>query len=147
MDMATRAILSDPDLLNIREVHFKRLEALFAGEPLEYAFVLNGVLGHASTDPYAEPERWVEESLKSLVPHGEHTQHIPVWREMLPLRAIQLNDRASEDLEAYFQGLRGDQILYLNPTPTMTVERAIQITGGRRLVIVAEVDAPIPLGF
>jgi hypothetical protein len=74
---------------------------------------------------------------------GVHTQHIPVWREMRSLRAIQVNDRAAEDLETYFRELRDGQILYLNPTPTMTVERAMRITGGRRLVLVADLpEAP-----
>jgi hypothetical protein len=69
---------------------------------------------------------------------GVHTQHIPVWREMQALRAIQVNDRAAEDLSAYFSGLRDDQVIYLNPTATMTAALAMQITGGRRLVVVAE---------
>jgi len=67
---------------------------------------------------------------------GVHTQHIPVWREMKSLRAIQVNDRAAEDLAAYFRELRDDQIIYLNPTATMTVERAMALTGGRCLVCV-----------
>jgi len=73
---------------------------------------------------------------------GSHTQHIPAWREMKRLRAIQVNDRAAEDLEAYFRGLRDDQIIYLSPTPTMTVERAMEITKGQRLVVCADVPPP-----
>ncbi len=67
---------------------------------------------------------------------GAHEQHIPVWREMKELRAIQLNDRAAADLEKYFMGLRDDQIIYLNPCAEMSVEEAFKITGGKRLVIV-----------
>ncbi len=69
---------------------------------------------------------------------GDHTRHIPVWRELKSFRAFQINDRAAEDLEIYFRELRDDQIIYLNPTPTMTAQRALKITGGRRLVIVAD---------
>ncbi|MBI2940172.1 MAG: hypothetical protein HYY04_06995 [Chloroflexi bacterium] len=76
---------------------------------------------------------------------GVHTQHIPVWREMRSLRSIQLNDRAAEDLDIYFHELRDDQIIYLNPTSTMTIERALEITGGCRLVLVATVAEPLPL--
>ena len=76
---------------------------------------------------------------------GAHTQHISVWRRMEELRAVQLNDRASEDLEAYSEGLREDQVIYLNPTETMTAERAVAITGGRRLVVVADLNDPIAL--
>ena len=67
---------------------------------------------------------------------GVHTQHIPTWRNCPSLRAVQLNDRAAEDLELYYLGLRDDQIIYLNPTQTMTAVDAIHITGGRRLVII-----------
>jgi len=91
----------------------------------------------------------LDDALLSVYPNGGmvhlcgvHTQHIFVWREMRSLRAVQVNDRAAEDLETYFRGLRGDQILYLNPTATMTVERAMAITGGRRLVLVADLQTP-----
>ncbi|AEE95405.1 hypothetical protein [Mahella australiensis] len=87
-----------------------------------------------------------DDQLLSTYPHGgmihlcgNHVQHIPVWREMKSLRAIQVNDRAAEDLETYFVGLREDQIIYLNPTDMMTVEKAIKITKGKRLVIVADI--------
>ena len=69
---------------------------------------------------------------------GAHTQHLPAWREMPSLRAVQLNDRAAEDFPYYFTHLRDDQILYLNPTPTMTTARALEISGGRRLVLVTD---------
>lgn len=69
---------------------------------------------------------------------GDHTQHIPVWREMPTLRAVQLNDQAADDFEEYYRRLREDQILYLNPTPSMTAARGASITGGRRLVVVAD---------
>ena len=67
---------------------------------------------------------------------GTHTQHLATWRNMAALRAVQLNDRAAEDFPHYFAQLRDDQILYLNPTPTMTAERALAISGGGRLVLV-----------
>lgn len=69
---------------------------------------------------------------------GEHCRHIGTWREMKSLRAVQLNDRASEDLEQYFTGLRDDQVIYLHPTDTMTAERALEMTEGRRMVIVSD---------
>ena len=69
---------------------------------------------------------------------GAHKQHIPTWREMASVRAVQVNDRAAEDLPLYFPELRQDQIIYLNPTDTMTVSWALEITGGERLIIVAD---------
>ena len=67
---------------------------------------------------------------------GSHSQHLPVWREMKELRAVQLHDRAAEDLEKYFHELRDDQMIYVNTCRGMSAEKAIEITGGKRLVIV-----------
>ena len=66
---------------------------------------------------------------------GSHLQHLETFRDMSGLKAVQVNDRAACDLKEYFEGLRDDQIIYLNPCLGMTVERAMEITGGRRLVI------------
>lgn len=95
------------------------------------------------------PPAPLDDELLSLWPRGgmihlcgAHTQHIPAWREMKSLRAVQLNDRAAEDYEVYFRQLRDDQIIYLHPTLTMSVERAMAISGGERLVLCAEVTPP-----
>lgn len=87
----------------------------------------------------------LDDQLLSVYPHGgmihlcgAHTQHLPVWRQMQSLRAVQLNDRAVEDLDAYFRGLREGQIIYANVCETMPLERVMEITGGRRVVIVAD---------
>jgi hypothetical protein len=57
---------------------------------------------------------------------------------MKSLRAVQLNDRAAEDLEVYWDDLRKDQVFYVNPCPGMPVERIKDTTGGRRVVIIAD---------
>jgi hypothetical protein len=84
----------------------------------------------------------LDDALLSVYPHGglihlcgAHTQHIPVWRDMKSLRAVQLNDRATEDLEEFYYGLRGDQIIYVRPTPTMTVQRIYEISGGGHRIV------------
>jgi len=69
---------------------------------------------------------------------GTHTQHIPCWRELPSFGAFQTNDRASEDFETYFRELRDDQVLYVNPCEAVTVERIVEVTGGRRVVIPAD---------
>ena len=43
---------------------------------------------------------------------------------------------------AYYEGLRPDQIIYLNPGPEMPLDEAIRITGGHRLVICDAIEAP-----
>lgn len=73
---------------------------------------------------------------------GVHTQHLRTWHEMTALRAVQLNDRAALDLAAYFSRLRDDQVIYVNPCERMPVERILQITGGERVVVVADLKEP-----
>jgi len=92
-----------------------------------------------SAEMYGEIVAPLDRELLSVYPRGGmihlcgvHTQHLPVWREMKSLRSVQVNDRASEDLETYFQELRADQILYANPSATMPVDRILSITNARR---------------
>ena len=97
-----------------------------------------------SGDLYRDMVADLDDSLLSVYPKGGmihlcggHTQHIEVFRRMKHLKTIQLNDRAAGDLKAYFEGTREDQIIYLNPCPEMPSDRALEITGGKRLVILA----------
>jgi len=76
---------------------------------------------------------------------GAHAQHFETWSRMGAVRSIQTNDRAGEDLEPMAAALRDDQIMYVGPTETMTVDRIIRITGGRRLVLQCPLNEPIPL--
>jgi len=92
----------------------------------------------------------LDDELLSVYPHGgmihicgAHTQHMNAFRNMKSLKAIQVNDRAAGDLKAYYEGLREDQILYLNPCQEMTVEKAMEITGGHRLVIAGDISEPV----
>lgn len=71
---------------------------------------------------------------------GAHAQHIPAWRAMKPLRSVQINDRAADDFELYYRGLREDQILYVSPTAATTIGRILDTSAGRRVVI----QAPLP---
>jgi hypothetical protein len=69
---------------------------------------------------------------------GNHTRHIPAWREMRSLRAVQINGIAVRDLEVYCNGLRPDQIVYLTECSVIDIERALDMTGGNRIVIEAD---------
>ena len=91
----------------------------------------------------------LDDELLSLYPGGgmihlcgTHTQHIPAWNEMRSLRALQLNDRAAEHLETYYCELRDDVVFYVNPCEGMPVERIVEITGGQRVVLVADLKEP-----
>lgn len=105
-----------------------------------------------SPQQYRDHLASLDAALLGLYPHGGmihlcggHTQHIGCWRDMPELRAVQLNDRAADDLEYYFTGLRDDQILYWSPTSNTSVQRALEITRGRRLVLCADVREPLPV--
>ena len=73
---------------------------------------------------------------------GAHTQHIPIWRSMKALRAVQMNDRAIDDLATYYADLRDDQMLYCNPYDQMSVAQILEITRGHRTVICADYTGP-----
>jgi hypothetical protein len=62
---------------------------------------------------------------------------------MASLRAVQVNDRAAEDLYTYSNELRDDQIMYVNPCDGMPVGRIMQITSRQRLVVVADLAEPL----
>ena len=53
------------------------------------------------------------------------------------LKRVQLNDRAAEELELYVQGLRRDQVIYLNPCEGMPAERALEIAAGHKMVVIS----------
>ena len=77
---------------------------------------------------------------------GSHAQHIPYWRGLRSLRAVQLNDRASEDLELYYEGLADRQVLYVHPCKEMPLDEVLRITGGQRLVLVTrELETALPV--
>jgi len=75
---------------------------------------------------------------------GSHTQHLEAFRNMKSLKAIQLNDRAAADFRAFYNGLREDQVIYLNPCPECSIEEAVRISHGNRLILATDLGAPIP---
>ena len=96
---------------------------------------------------YAEYIAPLDDALLRVYPHGgmihlcgSHTQHLNTWKALPSFRAFQINDRAAEDLEAYFRGLRDDQIMYVNAFKGMPFDRIMDITDGKRVVIVEDRD-------
>lgn len=120
--------------------------------PAGYGFIDGCATQLVSQTHYRELVAPLDADLLAASPHGgmihlcgAHEQHVATWATMAPVRSVQLNDRASEELEAYVRGLRHDQILYVSPTETMTVERILRVTEGERLVLQAPLEAPIRL--
>ncbi len=66
---------------------------------------------------------------------GSHSHLIPLFARMKNLKNIQLNDRASEDMERYARGLRADQTLYVAPCEGMPVERIKELAKLHRTII------------
>ena len=104
-----------------------------------------------SGELYREMVAPLDNALLSVYPKGgmihicgAHAQHIDAFRDMPALKVVQFNDRAAADLEAFFRGLRNDQVLYLNPCKEMSVAEAVQITHGKRLVVAADLNVPVP---
>ena len=97
-----------------------------------------------SGEIYDEFIRPMDERIAAVYPNGlmlhlcgSHTQHIKTWKDMRCIRAFQLNDRAMDDLGAFYGDTRPDQILYLSPTHNIPYEKVMEITGGgKRSVIV-----------
>ena len=66
---------------------------------------------------------------------GYHTHHVPIWREMDCLRALQLSGDAMTDLPLYYNELRDDQVVYVSPHATMELEQIMEVTGGKRAIV------------
>ena len=97
-----------------------------------------------STDHYAEFIAPHDDAILSRYPRGgmihlcgTHTQHIPVWKQMPSLRAIQVNDRAAADLELYLREMP-ERIYYVHPCEGMPVERTEELAKTHKIVICAE---------
>jgi len=68
---------------------------------------------------------------------GSHTQHIDTWREMASMTSIQVNDRASEDLEIYLDKLP-EKAYYVLPCEGMPLARIEELAMNHRIVICGE---------
>ena len=83
----------------------------------------------------------LDNALLGVYPHGgmihlcgSHTQLIPLFAKMPNLKCVQLNDKAAEDLQFYVDGLRDDQVIYLNPCEGMSTRQALQIAKNKKIV-------------
>jgi len=97
-----------------------------------------------SADHYADFIAPHDDAILSRYPRGgmihlcgTHTQHNPVWKKMQSLRAIQVNDRAAEDLEIYLREMP-EKIYYVHPCEGMPVERIEKLAKIHKIVICAE---------
>lgn len=123
-------------------------------QPPGYGQLCGCTLQLISADVCRESIMPLDEKLLSVYPNGgmihlcgSHEHLINLFKQMPSLKALQLNDRAAHDLELYYNGLRDDQIIYLNPCEGMTIEQAVKITGGRRLVIADTINAAMHKSF
>lgn len=94
---------------------------------------------------YEDFVKELDEEVLGVYPHpgmmhlcGSHAQHIPAFASMKKLKALQLHNRAAQDLQLYLEGLRPDQVVYVNCCREMPYEEAYRISGGYRVVFVGE---------
>jgi len=111
-------------------------------QPPGYGQICGCTTQLVSGEVYRDMIAPLDAALLAVYPHGgmihlcgAHQHIIPVLRDMPNLKAVQINDRTAVDLEKFFTGLRNDQIIYFMPCDEMSIDDAIKITGGDRLVI------------
>ena len=99
-----------------------------------------------SAECYAEFFAPHDESILSDYPNGgimhlcgASAQHAPTFARMKSLKAIQIQNRAMNDFEIYYNTLRADQVIYARPNEIYPIERILRVSkGGRRIVICAD---------
>lgn len=82
MKSETRNSLNDPKLIEVREAHFTRLKALYAGETLENDFILQGI-GRYTEDDGPNWEKWLDESLDALAEQAKESTNPDVFRPLV----------------------------------------------------------------
>lgn len=138
-------LLCDLHLWYINKIPYEQLQPVISWnrtQPPGYGQLCGCTCQLISSETYNDLILPLDNELLSVYPNGgmihlcgSHTQHIHSFKSMPSLKSIQLNDRAALDLEQYYLGLRDDQLIYLNPCEDMSIEKALEITNGKRLVI------------
>ena len=93
-------------------------------------------------ETYAEMVGPLDDQILGVYPNGGmihicgyHTQHIPYWRKSKSLKVLQLSGDAMTDLPIYHKELRDDQLVFVSPHATMSLDDIMDVTGGRRVII------------
>ncbi|MBM3237768.1 hypothetical protein FJZ31_15880 [Candidatus Poribacteria bacterium] len=82
MKSETRKILSGLELIEVRETHFTRLKALYAGEKLENEFILQGIHQYTEDDG-PNWEKWLDEALDTLAERAEEANNLNIFRPLV----------------------------------------------------------------
>lgn len=103
-----------------------------------------------SADMYRNLVMPLDEELLSTYPRGgmmhicgHHLQHLESFRAMPHLRAFEMPSPAGDDFEAYFNGLRGDQVIYFSANKTVSREDALRISKGKRIILQGGTEEPV----
>jgi len=124
--------------------------AYYVYTPCDYAGLSICATQLISADHFSElvadaDDASVPSVYKGVIQHicGRSTQHVPELAARKKIKGVQLNDAGADDFEAYFRGLRKDQIVYVCPTEKMTLEKILSISGGNRIIILARLEEQI----
>ena len=103
-----------------------------------------------SAEMYREFIADLDNEILSLFPKGgmihlcgNHVRHIPTWAKMPALKSVQMSSVANEEVEEQVQGLRPDQVVYLGPTSVLPLEKIMDATGGYRIILAENIEAPL----
>ncbi len=119
--------------------------AFYVYTPQDYAGLSICATQMISPDNFSElvaaaDDACVPDCYKGMIQHlcGSSKQHVAEIARRPRIKGVQLNDDAADQFEAYYEGLREDQIFYLWPTENMPLDKILSITGGKRLVVIGQ---------
>ncbi len=127
---------------NVPEQQLQGIIHRLRGQPPGYGQIDGCTAQLLSPDSYREFVAPYDDAIFRIYPKGGmlhicgyHHQHIPMWREMESLKVMQLSGDSMTFLQLYFDGLRDDQLMFVSPHATMSLDDIMEVTGGRRVVI------------
>ena len=137
---------------NVPTRQFQGAAALVRCQPPGYGQIDGCSTQMISPELYADMIAPLDAEILGLYPNGgmihlcgAHTQHCRTWREMASLRAVQLCAGPNLEVDVYFNELRDDQIIYIGPTKDLSMDRILDVTGGRRIILAEDLPEPLPM--
>lgn len=81
MQRDTRLILNDSELIEIRDKHLRRLQALYNGDELDSVFILRGVMAFTIQHLH-DSEKWLSQSLDWLAEKSSLSKDLKIFQPL-----------------------------------------------------------------
>ena len=137
---------------NMPARQFQGAAALVRCQPPGYGQIDGCSTQMISPELYADMIAPLDGEILGLYPNGgmihlcgSHTQHCGTWSKMDVVRAVQLCAGPNLEVDVYFNELRDDQIIYIGPTKDLSLDRILNVTGGRRTILAEDLPGPLPM--